>query len=94
MPSFVCRIKANQHSHNLQDIGCVCHGEAKKQARCVASGSAFWLFGAGIVGTGLLAVPVLTPDRQRMQWARRWRWRVDSGDLQACLTIEGDLPAK
>jgi len=52
------------------------------------------LFGAGIVGTGLLAVPVLTPDRQRMQWARRWRWRVDSGDLQACLTIEGDLPAK
>jgi len=33
-------------------------------------------------------------DRQRMQWARRWCWRMDSGYLQARLTIEGDLPTK
>jgi hypothetical protein len=29
-----------------------------------------------------------------MQWARRWRWRVDSGDLQARLTIEGERSTK
>jgi len=33
-------------------------------------------------------------DRQRMQWTRCWCWRMDSGYLQARLTIEGDLPAK
>jgi len=68
MPSFVCRIKANQHSHNLQDIGCVCHGEAKKQARCVASGSAFLVVWRRYC-RNLLAVPVLTPDRQLLRFA-------------------------
>jgi NRAMP (natural resistance-associated macrophage protein)-like metal ion transporter len=63
---------ATLHAHGIDDVGS--SAQAAEALRPVAGKFAFLLFGMGIIGTGLLAVPVLAGS-SAFALAESFRWR-------------------
>ncbi len=73
---------ATLHAYGVTDIQT--SSQAAEALRPIAGVATFWVFAAGIVGTGLLAVPVLAgSSAYALSEAFRWREGLDRRLLQA-----------